>query len=132
MVQWWVMYFHYTNDYSLKQLFYCSNFCKFWFIPFLFSFFQFLFSSTNFYFWLNLMQWVLSSKEINFPYPLGLTLLHMTFSSVLCFLLTKVFKVSHWLLRRPLISLMLIRQKRLILIISLLVKRSWRLRKEWH
>ncbi|ANM59217.1 nodulin MtN21 /EamA-like transporter family protein [Arabidopsis thaliana] len=39
------------------------------------------------------MQWVLSSKEINFPYPLGLTLLHMTFSSVLCFLLTKVFKV---------------------------------------
>uniref|UniRef100_A0A1J3H0X2 Putative sugar phosphate/phosphate translocator n=1 Tax=Noccaea caerulescens TaxID=107243 RepID=A0A1J3H0X2_NOCCA len=38
-------------------------------------------------------KWVLSSKEINFPYPLGLTLLHMTFSSVLCFLLTKVFKV---------------------------------------
>ncbi|XP_024006286.1 probable sugar phosphate/phosphate translocator At1g53660 isoform X1 [Eutrema salsugineum] len=38
------------------------------------------------------MQWVLSSKEINFPYPLGLTLLHMSFSSILCFLLTKVFK----------------------------------------
>ncbi|TQD69451.1 hypothetical protein C1H46_045016 [Malus baccata] len=38
-------------------------------------------------------KWVLSSKEINFPYPLGLTLLHMVFSSVLCFLLTKVFKV---------------------------------------
>lgn len=40
------------------------------------------------------MQWVLSSKEINFPYPLGLTLLHMVFSSVLCFILTKVLKVS--------------------------------------
>lgn len=38
-------------------------------------------------------KWVLSSKEINFPYPLGLTLLHMAFSSVLCFLLTKVFKI---------------------------------------
>ncbi|GAY55895.1 hypothetical protein CUMW_167620 [Citrus unshiu] len=38
-------------------------------------------------------KWVLSSKEINFPFPLGLTLLHMVFSSVLCFLLTKVFKV---------------------------------------
>ena len=39
------------------------------------------------------MQYVLSSKEINFPYPLGLTLLHMVFSSVLCFMLTKVLKV---------------------------------------
>ncbi|KAK9056853.1 hypothetical protein SSX86_024219 [Deinandra increscens subsp. villosa] len=38
-------------------------------------------------------KWVLSSKEINFPYPLGLTLLHMTFSSVLCFVLTKVLKI---------------------------------------
>ncbi|KAH7573923.1 hypothetical protein JRO89_XS03G0227400 [Xanthoceras sorbifolium] len=38
-------------------------------------------------------KWVLSSKEINFPYPLGLTLLHMVFSSVLCFVLTKVFKI---------------------------------------
>ncbi|XP_047254370.1 probable sugar phosphate/phosphate translocator At3g14410 isoform X2 [Capsicum annuum] len=38
-------------------------------------------------------QWVLSSKEINFPYPLALTLLHMVFSSVLCFVLTKVFKI---------------------------------------
>ncbi|RDX57675.1 putative sugar phosphate/phosphate translocator, partial [Mucuna pruriens] len=37
--------------------------------------------------------WVLSSKEINFPYPLGLTLLHMIFSSVLCFVLTKILKV---------------------------------------
>ncbi|KAF2314478.1 hypothetical protein GH714_026831 [Hevea brasiliensis] len=37
--------------------------------------------------------WVLSSKEVNFPYPLGLTLLHMVFSSILCFALTKVFKV---------------------------------------
>ncbi|KAL0399547.1 UNVERIFIED_CONTAM: putative sugar phosphate/phosphate translocator [Sesamum radiatum] len=38
-------------------------------------------------------KWVLSSKEINFPYPLGLTLLHMIFSSVLCFMLTKVLKI---------------------------------------
>lgn len=38
-------------------------------------------------------KWVLSSKEINFPYPLGLTLLHMVFSSVLCFILTKVLKI---------------------------------------
>ncbi|KAL7218473.1 hypothetical protein ACSBR2_011687 [Camellia fascicularis] len=38
-------------------------------------------------------KWVLSSKEINFPYPLGLTLLHMVFSSVLCFVLTKIFKI---------------------------------------
>ncbi|URE36026.1 UAA transporter family, partial [Musa troglodytarum] len=38
-------------------------------------------------------KWVLSSKQINFPYPVALTLLHMLFSSVLCFLLTKVFKV---------------------------------------
>ncbi|MFS7979983.1 hypothetical protein Hanom_Chr10g00934051 [Helianthus anomalus] len=41
-----------------------------------------------------LLQWVLSSKEINFPYPLGLTLLHMVFSSVLCFVLTKVVPVA--------------------------------------
>ncbi|KAG6793803.1 hypothetical protein POTOM_003026 [Populus tomentosa] len=39
-------------------------------------------------------KWVLSSKEINFPYPLGLTLLHMVFSSVLCFVLTKVMRVE--------------------------------------
>ncbi|XP_022142886.1 probable sugar phosphate/phosphate translocator At3g14410 [Momordica charantia] len=38
-------------------------------------------------------KWVLSSKEINFPYPLALTLLHMVFSSILCFILIKVFKV---------------------------------------
>ncbi|XP_021894953.1 probable sugar phosphate/phosphate translocator At3g14410 isoform X2 [Carica papaya] len=30
---------------------------------------------------------------MNFPYPLGLTLLHMVFSSVLCFIVTKVFKI---------------------------------------
>ncbi|KAJ0522886.1 putative sugar phosphate transporter domain-containing protein [Helianthus annuus] len=41
-------------------------------------------------------KWVLSSKEINFPYPLGLTLLHMVFSSVLCFVLTKVTKVGRY------------------------------------
>jgi len=39
------------------------------------------------------MQWVLSSKEINFPYPVALTLLHMVFSSVVCFAITKVFKI---------------------------------------
>ncbi|XP_057795992.1 probable sugar phosphate/phosphate translocator At3g14410 isoform X1 [Salvia miltiorrhiza] len=38
-------------------------------------------------------KWVLSSKEMNFPYPLGLTLLHMIFSSVLCFVVTKVLKI---------------------------------------
>ncbi|CAL9763640.1 unnamed protein product [Musa acuminata subsp. burmannicoides] len=38
-------------------------------------------------------KWVLSSKQINFPYPVALTLLHMLFSSVLCFVLTKVFKI---------------------------------------
>ncbi|KAJ1434271.1 Sugar phosphate transporter domain [Sesbania bispinosa] len=38
-------------------------------------------------------KWVLSSKEINFPFPLGLTLLHMVFSSVVCFVLTKILKV---------------------------------------
>ncbi|CAK9324381.1 unnamed protein product [Citrullus colocynthis] len=38
-------------------------------------------------------KWVLSSKEINFPYPLALTLLHMIFSSILCFILIKVFKI---------------------------------------
>ncbi|KAF9594872.1 hypothetical protein IFM89_035033 [Coptis chinensis] len=41
----------------------------------------------------SISSWVLSSKQINFPYPLGLTLLHLVFSSVLCFLLTKVFKI---------------------------------------
>ncbi|KAJ6790816.1 putative sugar phosphate/phosphate translocator [Iris pallida] len=38
-------------------------------------------------------KWVLSSKQINFPYPVGLTLLHMLFSSVLCFILTRVLKI---------------------------------------
>ncbi|WVZ95208.1 hypothetical protein U9M48_041002 [Paspalum notatum var. saurae] len=38
-------------------------------------------------------KWVLSSKEINFPYPVALTLLHMVFSSVVCFAITKVFKI---------------------------------------
>uniref|UniRef100_A0A0E0EHK5 Sugar phosphate transporter domain-containing protein n=1 Tax=Oryza meridionalis TaxID=40149 RepID=A0A0E0EHK5_9ORYZ len=37
--------------------------------------------------------WVLSSKEINFPYPVALTLLHMVFSSVVCFAITKIFKI---------------------------------------
>ncbi|KAH9287734.1 hypothetical protein KI387_031851, partial [Taxus chinensis] len=37
--------------------------------------------------------WVLSSKEIGFPYPLGLTLLHMVFSSILCFIVVKLLKI---------------------------------------
>lgn len=37
-------------------------------------------------------KWVLSSN-FNFPYPVALTLLHMVFSSVLCFLVVNVFKV---------------------------------------
>lgn len=62
------------------------------------------------------MQWVLSSKEINFPYPLGLTLLHMVFSSVLCFLLTKVFKV-----RRSLIIMIIIKSKIPVVLLNLFV-----------
>lgn len=62
------------------------------------------------------MQWVLSSKEINFPYPLGLTLLHMVFSSVLCFLLTKVFKV-----RRSLIIMIFIKSKIPVVLLNLFV-----------
>lgn len=38
-------------------------------------------------------KWVLSSKYMNFPYPVALTLLHMVFSSALCFLIVKVLKV---------------------------------------
>lgn len=38
-------------------------------------------------------KWVLSSKEIGFPYPLGLTLMHMVFSSILCFIVIKVLKL---------------------------------------
>jgi hypothetical protein len=38
-------------------------------------------------------KWVLSSKEIGFPYPLGLTLMHMVFSSILCFVVIKVLKL---------------------------------------
>lgn len=38
-------------------------------------------------------QWVLSDSKFNFPYPVGLTLLHMVFSTVLCFLVVRVFEV---------------------------------------
>ncbi|KAJ7294914.1 hypothetical protein O6H91_Y007100 [Diphasiastrum complanatum] len=38
-------------------------------------------------------KWVLSSKQLNFPFPLSLTLLHMVFSSVLCFMTVRVFKL---------------------------------------
>eukprot|EP00250_Pteridium_aquilinum_P013674 c21497_g1_i2 orf=231-1205(+) len=38
-------------------------------------------------------KWVLSSKTMNFPYPVALTLLHMVFSSVLCFFVVRVLKV---------------------------------------
>jgi hypothetical protein len=49
----------------------------------------------------GLMQWVLSSnKEINFPYPVALALLHMAFSSIACFAITKVFKVHVLCIKR--------------------------------
>ncbi|MCO5556692.1 hypothetical protein L7F22_010243 [Adiantum nelumboides] len=38
-------------------------------------------------------KWVLSSQSMNFPYPVALTLLHMVFSTVLCFFVVKVLKV---------------------------------------
>lgn len=38
-------------------------------------------------------KWILSSRHFNFPFPVSLTLLHMLFSSMLCFLLFKVFKL---------------------------------------
>lgn len=38
-------------------------------------------------------KWILSSPTFNFPYPVALTLLHMLFSSVLCFLVIRVFKI---------------------------------------
>eukprot|EP00850_Spirogloea_muscicola_P010232 SM000059S18709 [mRNA] locus=s59:557798:561414:- [translate_table: standard] len=38
-------------------------------------------------------KWILSEKEYNFPYPVALTLLHMIFSTVLCFLVVRVFKL---------------------------------------
>lgn len=37
-------------------------------------------------------KWVLSDSKFNFPYPVGLTLLHMVFSTVLCFLVVRVFE----------------------------------------
>ena len=42
-----------------------------------------------------LWQWILSSATFNFPYPIALTLLHMLFSTVLCFLAVRVFKVHY-------------------------------------
>eukprot|EP00271_Cylindrocystis_brebissonii_P018915 TRINITY_DN5523_c0_g2_i1.p1 TRINITY_DN5523_c0_g2~~TRINITY_DN5523_c0_g2_i1.p1 ORF type:complete len:387 (+),score=69.59 TRINITY_DN5523_c0_g2_i1:425-1585(+) len=38
-------------------------------------------------------KWILSSPVFNFPFPVTLTLLHMVFSSVLCFILFRVLKV---------------------------------------
>lgn len=37
-------------------------------------------------------KWVLSDSKFNFPYPVGLTLLHMVFSTLLCFLVVRVFE----------------------------------------
>ncbi|GAQ90366.1 Nucleotide/sugar transporter family [Klebsormidium nitens] len=37
-------------------------------------------------------KFILSKDYYNFPYPIGLTMLHMAFSSVLCFLVVRVFK----------------------------------------
>lgn len=42
------------------------------------------------------LQWVLSPKYFNFPFPITLTMIHMGFSGVVAFLLVRVFKVcSH-------------------------------------
>ena len=39
------------------------------------------------------LQWVLSTKYFNFPYPITLTMIHMGFSGVVAFFLIRVFKV---------------------------------------
>ncbi|CAA7394940.1 unnamed protein product [Spirodela intermedia] len=39
------------------------------------------------------LQWVLSPKYFNFPFPITLTMIHMGFSGVVAFLLVRVFKV---------------------------------------
>ncbi|XP_002985975.2 probable sugar phosphate/phosphate translocator At3g14410 [Selaginella moellendorffii] len=38
-------------------------------------------------------KWLLSSNHFNFPFPVSLTLIHMVFSSVLCFVVIHVFKL---------------------------------------
>eukprot|EP00897_Mesotaenium_endlicherianum_P005956 jgi/Mesen1/5389/ME000268S04586 len=38
-------------------------------------------------------KWILSSAYYNFPYPVALTMIHMIFSSVLCFFVFRVFKI---------------------------------------
>lgn len=39
------------------------------------------------------LQWVLSPKYFNFPFPITLTMIHMGFSGAVAFLLVRVFKV---------------------------------------
>lgn len=40
------------------------------------------------------MQWVLSPKYFNFPFPITLTMIHMGFSGAVAFFLIRVLKVS--------------------------------------
>ena len=39
------------------------------------------------------LQWVLSPKYFNFPFPITLTMVHMGFSGLVAFFLVRVFKV---------------------------------------
>lgn len=45
--------------------------------------------------WISAVQWVLSPKYFNFPFPITLTMIHMGFSGAVAFFLVRVFKV--WL-----------------------------------
>lgn len=45
--------------------------------------------------WISVVQWVLSPKYFNFPFPITLTMIHMGFSGTVAFFLVRVFKV--WL-----------------------------------
>lgn len=40
------------------------------------------------------LQWVLSTKYFNFPYPITLTMIHMGFSGAVAFFLIRIFKVG--------------------------------------
>ncbi|XP_039019870.1 probable sugar phosphate/phosphate translocator At1g48230 [Hibiscus syriacus] len=49
--------------------------------------------SLHFYVIYFLLQWVLSPKYFNFPFPMTLTMIHMAFSGIVAFFLVRVFKV---------------------------------------
>ncbi|KAL7145649.1 hypothetical protein ABFS83_07G100200 [Erythranthe nasuta] len=46
-----------------------------------------------FFFYCIFLQWVLSPKYFNFPFPITLTMIHMGFSGLVAFFLIRVFKV---------------------------------------